>query len=137
MFFWVIGPSLPGLSTRTMTTRFTGCCCAAVAVEPALWSVVAVATGSGGGTSAAGAAGAPLSGEGTGRESGGVELAGESKADAAARGAVAGLAVGPARAVGAQKPNPASATRTIAMRCQMDPGSAHVPRNLDFTAQSH
>jgi hypothetical protein len=36
MFFCVIGPSFPGLFTRTITTRFTGCCCVAVAVEPAL-----------------------------------------------------------------------------------------------------
>ena len=36
MLFCVIEPSFPGLSTRTITTTFTGCCCVAVAVEPAL-----------------------------------------------------------------------------------------------------
>ncbi|HZT95150.1 MAG TPA: hypothetical protein VE985_11810 [Gaiellaceae bacterium] len=35
-FCCVIGPLLPGLFTRTITTRFTGCCCVAVAVEAAL-----------------------------------------------------------------------------------------------------
>jgi hypothetical protein len=36
MLLCVIGPLLPGLFTRTTTTRFTGCCCVAVAVDPAV-----------------------------------------------------------------------------------------------------
>ena len=45
MLLCVMGPSFPGLSTRTMTTTLIGCCCVAVAVEPAFWLVVDVAVG--------------------------------------------------------------------------------------------
>ena len=35
MLFCVIGPSFPGLLTRTITITLIGCCCVAVAAEPA------------------------------------------------------------------------------------------------------
>ena len=45
MLLCVIGPSLPGLSMRTITTTLIGCCCVAVAAESALCPVVDVASG--------------------------------------------------------------------------------------------
>jgi hypothetical protein len=36
MLLCAMGPSFPGLLMRTITTTLTGCCCVAVAVEPAL-----------------------------------------------------------------------------------------------------
>jgi hypothetical protein len=53
MLFCVIGPSLPGLSMRTITTTFIGCCWVAVAAESAPWLVFEVVVGPGGSAGAA------------------------------------------------------------------------------------
>ena len=41
VFVCEIGPLLPGLFTRTITTMFRGPSCVAVAVDPAAWPVAA------------------------------------------------------------------------------------------------
>jgi hypothetical protein len=126
MLFCVMGPSLPGLLIRTITTTFIGCCCVAVADESALWPVVDVAVGVVVSAGAAAVGAEPASGS---------AAATTGVADASDWGrAAAACGPGAASATGAKNPHARSATRAAAPRCNAGLPTENLEPNLDFKA---